>query len=103
MDELLAAVAPFLVEGIIGIVTAVSSFVVAWIRAQTQRVVVQQVTDEVEVEGQIDPKLRGDAKRELAAKRATQRMNVLVRPSPKRMDTLINLAVPKSRTTIPPV
>ncbi len=101
-DDILKALAPYLLEAITTVVLALGSYVAAWFRAREQRLVVQQATDEVEAEGHLDPTLRGEYKRLRAITLVGERLGSLTMPSPQKLADMVEAAAPKSQFSIPP-
>lgn len=101
-EDIIKALAPYLLEAAIGLVAALGSYVAAWFRTREQRLVVQQATDEVEAEGHRDPTMRGERKRARAITLVGQRMGTLTLPGAVRLDQLLDDAVPNSQASIAP-
>ena len=94
-------VAPYLVQGLIAIITAGVPLVVALFRARTQRLVVEQATAEAEARGHREG-LRGGKKKTLAVTLAGERLGPWTRPSPERLGTMVEAALPQTRASVPP-
>ena len=98
---MLEALEVILVQALAVIVPAVSALVVAWLRAKTQKQVVEQATIEAEAAGHRDG-LDGGKKKELALTLSSTRMGAFTRPSPERLDAMVEEAVPIARASVRP-
>lgn len=101
-EELITALAPRLLEVLPGVLGALGTLVVTWLRARAQRLVVQQATDEVEVESRGDPTMHGDVKRDRAIKLAAKRFGALTLPGTTRLEKLVDKASTESRRSLGP-
>lgn len=101
-NQLIEAVAPYVLEAFTALMVALGAYLTAWLRARTQRLIVQQAADEVEAESHRDELLRGAAKRDRAIGLASERMSsVTLRPGAGRLERLVDDAVPRARRITP--
>lgn len=89
------------VQSLMLIVPAATAWAVAWFRARTQREVVEQATIEAEAMGHRTG-AKGVEKRDFALTLSSTRLNSLTRPSPERLEELVEKAVPGARRSVPP-
>lgn len=83
------------------IVPAFSAWAVAWFRAREQRAVVEQATIEAEAMGHREG-ASGEQKKQMAMTLSSTRMRPWVRPSPERLGSMVEDAVPNAAATVPP-
>ncbi len=98
---MLEALEPFIVQALMALGTAATAWAVQWFRARTQRLVVEQATIEAESMGHRTG-AKGVEKRDFALTLSATRLNSLTRPSPERLEELVEKAVPGARRSVPP-
>ncbi len=98
---MLEALQPIVIQSLMVIIPAATAWAVAWFRSRAQRSVVEQATVEAEAAGHRQG-LRGVKKKELAMTLSSERMGAFTRPSPERLEEMVEDAVPQAAITVPP-
>lgn len=89
------------IQSLMLIVPVATAWAVAWFRTRTQHEVVEQATIEAEAMGHREG-ASGEQKKQMAMTLSTTRMGPWVRPSPERLGSMVEDAVPKAAATVPP-
>jgi hypothetical protein len=95
------AVEAAMIQALLVLIPLATAWAGAWLRARTQRQVVQQAAEEAEAEGHRHG-LRGAEKKEMALTLSSTRLGAFTRPSPERLDEMVEDAVPEAKRTVPP-
>jgi len=88
---------PIITNALAAVIPAAAMWAVAWFRMRTQRQVVQRAAEEAEAEGSRHG-LPHPEKKELALTLSSTRMGLLTRPSPAKLDAMVD----EAQRSVPP-